>query len=209
MRLKKQISPRFIFLELLDEEVNDILNNLRNIFCGKREKSNIHITVRGPYYGQIRSSDIDRYQSILKNHSPLLIGGTGIFKNSKEYIVYVKVVNDGLKKIWWKPDYPPRIFGFNPHVTIYKGPDKEFANSIYTFLKKEKLTLLCHDFHLTTFISNRSSLFPDEDLELELDDESPCLFSEYDEIKRKTDLIDMPFRGKVRADLLERAKSIK
>ncbi|MBI5075749.1 MAG: hypothetical protein HZB62_11380 [Nitrospirae bacterium] len=208
MNSSKSFINRFVFLELLDIDVNAILNGLRNAFNEKKSSSNIHITVRGPYSHKIKPGDLDRYELLLQQYAPLFIGNVGIFNNHGEYIVYVKVVSEGLRKLWWKPDYPISQYGFNPHITIYKGQNKEFARRVFDFLKIEDLTLLCRKFHLTTYTSNKTPLFQD-DVVIEDEDVSFLSQSDVDHERIENNFINLPFRGKVRFDIIERALQLK
>lgn len=159
MTIRYSSSPTFIFLEFLDNEICSLLNGLIQSFGKSKNKSNIHITVRGPFYHPISEKELTRYAMLLE-HEPVLIQSAGMFSNEKEAVVYIKVSHKNLKKIWKKPDYPMEVFGFNPHISIYKGPDKGLARAIYRFLKNENITLLCHDFRLTTFVSKQLDFFP-------------------------------------------------
>jgi hypothetical protein len=67
-----------------------------------------------------------------------------------------------LKKIWWKPDFPIEKYGFNPHVTLFKGRESVLADEILKFLKHEDIALLCHDFRLTPYAAKQADMFPVE-----------------------------------------------
>lgn len=153
--------PRFVFLEFLDEEVNCVLHGLRNEFNSEDASSDIHITIQGPFYGEIKRSDLEHVQSVLEKE-PILLDGFGIFSNDKEYVVYMKVQSPRLKDVWWKPDYPIEKFGFNPHISLYKGRNKKLAEMILQFLRDQNLKFLLRSFRVTQFASKQSELFPAE-----------------------------------------------
>jgi len=152
--------PTFVFLEFLDPEVASLLNGLKDIFSETNKKDRLHITVRGPHYHLVTEKDINRYAMLLEQE-PILIQSAGMFIDDIESVVYIKVSHNNLRKIWDKPDYPIKDYGFNPHITIYRGTDKGLAQKIYHFLKKEQIALLCHKFQLTTFVSKQMNLFQD------------------------------------------------
>ncbi len=151
-------SQRFLFLEFLDPEINDLLFQLRNQFTGGNLSSRIHVTVRGPYKSSIKVSVVRRFQSVLEGE-PILIQGVGMFSNPNEFIVYIKVYSEGLRKIWWKPDYPKNKYGFNPHISLYKGRDKALAEKIIKFLNGEGIRFVCSEFRLAPYTSKQTELF--------------------------------------------------
>jgi len=183
------VSPRFIFLEFQDPEIHALLKGLMREFGSSPSSGRIHITVRGPYYRRIAAVEVERFEKIIQK-DPILIQGAGLFSNPEEFVVYIKVWSQSLKRIWWKPSYPIKQFGFNPHITLYKGPDEGLAKEIYTFLKKEDLGLLCHNFRLITFISKQAELFSDEKL------------------PRERHFLELSNRRLVRPDILQRAANV-
>ncbi len=182
------MSKSFIFLEFLDPEINALIFGLRNEFGGRVQNTNVHITVRGPYYKRIDANIIKPLGKQLGD-DPILIHSAGIFRNS-EYVVYLKVESKGLKNIWWKPDYPVERFGFNPHITIYVGNNEVVAEAIYKFLKKENISLLTQSYKLIPYVSKQSDLFPHKD--------NP----------RSRHIRELSNRFLVRADILQRAANL-
>ncbi|WP_405226858.1 2'-5' RNA ligase family protein [Lentisalinibacter sediminis] len=186
---KKKGPPRFLFLEFLDPEINALLWGLRREFGEGQASSDIHITVRGPYDRNISREEIRSLQRTLDAH-PILIHGAGIFHNPGSSVVFLRVKSDSLKDIWWKPDFPIEKFGFNPHITIYKGSDPQLAQKIYDFLREESLALVCHEFRLSPYVSKQSDLFPLESL------------------PRDRQFLSLSNRRLVRPDILQRAAKL-
>lgn len=87
-----------------------------------------------------------RHEASDRFSEPLLISGVGKFTNASIHVVYLKASSSFLRGVWWKPDYPTRKYGFNPHVTIYGGNDGFAATEICKFLKKEQIELLCFNY---------------------------------------------------------------
>ena len=148
----------FIFLQFLDAGINALLSGLMREFGNSKTESGIHITVRGPYSGRIPKKSIAKFEDIIR-HDPILIRGIDVFQNQAENVVYIRAHSDSLKKIWWKPDFPVKKFGFNPHITLHKTPDVEFAKIISDFLKKENIELICREFRLIPFTSKQGDFF--------------------------------------------------
>lgn len=159
-------AQKFLFLEFLDPAINGLLLGLRREFTSETLHSGIHVTVRGPYKSAIRESVIRRFQNLLEAE-PILIHGIGMFSNPGEYVVYIRVSSNRLRSIWWKPDYPKSKFGFNPHISLYRGSDKILAEKIREFLDSEGLALICTEFRLTPYTSKQTELFSLEKLPVE------------------------------------------
>ena len=189
MTLKSKSSQQFIFLELMDPEINGVLSGLRSAFSAKKANTNIHITVRGPYRNIISHEEIRKYQRVLSDE-PILIHGIDMFRNPDRYVVYIRVSGERLRRVWWKPDYPTETYGFNPHISLYVGSDKLLAEKIFYFLKKEDLRLLCRDFRLTPYTLRQTELFP------------------WDPVPVEELFLELSNRRLVRADIVQRAENI-
>ena len=187
MSQRRKIIASFVFLEIRDPEIYVLLNGLRREFG--QEVGPLHITVRGPYVEPIRTDDLRTWQHTI-DQSPLIIQSAGLFNNGKEAVAYLKVDSLDLRKIWWKPDYPIEKYGFNPHITIYKGTDKVFSRKVFEFLKNEDLCLACNDVVVTTFVSKQQDMFAME-------------------FKPGTNqFLELANRRKVKADILQRAANL-
>lgn len=150
----------FIFLEFHDPEILCFLAWLRKILSGKEVNQKIHLTVRGPYKKAPSPDQIESWLTELEKE-PVLLANAGMFNNNDDYVVFLKVENSKLRSIWYKPDFPSKEYGFNPHVTLYKGKDKERAHKCISFLRKEKLALLSHNYSLECYKSKEIDLFKD------------------------------------------------
>lgn len=180
----------FLFLELRDSEICTLLHGLRFSFTGRPSQTNIHMTVRGPYAKPLKQVQIEPFRVAL-SRDVLRISGVGMFENPDGIVVYLNVNSDNLKKIWWKRDYPKGKYGFNPHISLYRGSDKDLAARVYDFLKEENLDLQCCDYELTPYVSNQF-----------------CLLSG---ARRRLDkhFLRLILKGKVRGDILERAVALR
>lgn len=177
----------FVFLEILDPEINALLTRLREEFGGGKSKTNIHLTVRGPYTRPVAPKMFERYSRLIEADD-VLISGVGMFDNIGSYVVYVGVHNSKLRRMWYKPDYPVKTFGFNPHISLYRGHDERLAKCIFHFLKAERIELICRHFRLTSYVTDQ--LFANQ----------PALME-----KQFLELVN---RGKVRFDVLQRAANM-
>lgn len=155
----------FVFLEICDADICELLNGLRSVFNQKTFKSGIHVTLRGPYLKPVSDKAMDSWFQRIKA-SAILIANVGKFENENESVVYLRVAtakkSKNLSVITRKFHYPKNRFDFNPHITLYAGKDKALAERIFEFLRKEQIELVCHKFMLSIFASNpQAELFPE------------------------------------------------
>jgi hypothetical protein len=114
----------FYIISIQDNFIRAYLDLLRFI-ANPNEKRTSHITVRGPYKKKInllqKSADI-----LGKN---VTITGAGCFFSKKQNTVYLNCESDAIRKVWLK-----KSLNYNPHLTIYDGNNRSFAESILTSL---------------------------------------------------------------------------
>ena len=144
---------KFLFIEIRDQEISSLLNKLRELFSNRKFHTGIHITIKGPQKS-FRTKSIEKF---LEEKNPIKIYDAGIFLNRDTYIVYLKVICNNLRgHLWRKPDYKDEI---NPHITLYKGSDKNIAEAVLEFLKKENISLECKDYGIITHTQRQRELF--------------------------------------------------
>jgi 2'-5' RNA ligase len=124
------MATRFIFVEISDPEILSLITSIRESAMGAMPTSDVHITVRGPYHCEIPIRQLERCQQLL-SAQPLVLNGVGEFQAGNTHVVYLKVQHPGLRRIWWKPDYPVNTFGFNPHITVYEGANADEDGLIF------------------------------------------------------------------------------
>lgn len=155
------MAKHFLFLELLDPEINSFLLELSEVASGYKSKSSPHLTVRGPYDSnvppKILAFSIERMK-----YNVLKISNVGRFSNDNEEVVYFLVDSTNLREIWYKPTFTIEEYGFNPHLSIYRGNDKDWADILYNFLKLENIELLCAEFQLVPHVTKQTLLIKDE-----------------------------------------------
>ena len=176
----------FLFLELLDAEINGLLFCIRELASGSAKRTNIHVTLRGPYAGPVPLQVMRRVErSLLKD--TLLIANPGVFRNGATYVVYLAVTHRYLQSVSWKRDFPVKDFGFNPHITLYAGENGSRAETLLEFLKEERIELICSEFRVTTYARSSPPLIEEES----------CIQFFYPRLLNA---------GRIRADLLLRLK---
>jgi len=86
-----------------------------------------HITVRGPY----PDYQDPRRWSVAVQGQKIRVGGVGTFFGPNQSTVLLKVESPIIESLWHKPDYS----GYNPHVTIYDGDSRPFAEALRDILE--------------------------------------------------------------------------
>lgn len=148
----------FVFIELRDRDINYLFSGIHQILYGNRPDRATHLTIRGPYSGKVPPKTVLNCQEVLK-HDVIRIAGTGRFSNPSEEVVYLTVESTHLRSVWWKPDYGIGKYGFNPHISIYRGQSRSFAESLERFFRHENLDLLCSEFRVVTHVTRQLAIF--------------------------------------------------
>lgn len=144
----------FVFLEILDPDFNYFYETFAEIVTGIRPRKPPHLTVRGPYDSPISAQAMQSFNKGLGS-SVLEISSVGRFSNHDEEVVYLKVSGGSLRSIWWKPDYPISKFGYNPHISLYRGDDHWLAEKLERFGPLRRVKFLCAEYRLVTRVSSK------------------------------------------------------
>ena len=114
--------PRRVFYVVYfrDRRLQYSLDTMRFI-ADPSEKNYAHITVRGPYQQRYNLNGMDRRI----DGTEVLADGVGSFFGYSQNTVFLKCHSEILRDVWKKTD-----FGFNPHVTIYDGESRKFAEML-------------------------------------------------------------------------------
>lgn len=120
----------FYVLYSKDKNVRDYLNSIK-LLCDYNQRTEAHITVRGPYKNKLSSEIIETQNSIIKNEKLIISNVENFFPFNNQNTVFFKCDdNENLKKIWKKITYNE----FRPHITMYDGKDFNFAQNIFSIL---------------------------------------------------------------------------
>ncbi len=180
----------FVFVELLDEGIASLLYCLRAILSDIKQTTSIHITLRGPY----KTDAILGFLAGIDNdaaNEPILISGVGKFSIGSRKVVYLKAHSDTIQRLLFKPDFPKKRYGSNPHITIYEGENHTKADAVYDFLKKEQMYFLCKKYQL---VAHRT-----RQLSLPFESELPINEASFDYLIKL---------GKVKEGILKRAEAL-
>lgn len=118
----------FTFIEIENQKVQSLLNAVLFI-ADPSEKTAAHLTLGGPYTNQPELIDVRRALV----GTEISVVGVRNFFNHGQNTVYLDCGSPLIEEFWDKKDY-----GFNPHITIYDGASREFAEKLYKRLKSQK-----------------------------------------------------------------------
>lgn len=142
---------KVILLNITDVNVSDFIQKLQRLLSNKKSNSLPHITLRGPYKNNPSPDIKTKVQNFVKNIHSAQIDGVGMFANDGEFFVYLKVFIHDLEAISWKKDYPIKEYGFNPHITICKTKDGQYAKELFDFLSDLNIKIEIKNFDLEIY----------------------------------------------------------
>lgn len=148
----------FVFIEPRDPEIIAFFNCFRDTVGSKDSRKPVHVTLQGPRKRAPTVGQVEDWHQQLEG-APLFIGNPGMFENSNEAVVFLRVEHPRLRSLWYKRDFPVSKFGSNPHISVYRGSNQELAHNIFEFLKKVRVELLCWDFAITVYTAKQRPLF--------------------------------------------------
>jgi hypothetical protein len=96
------------------------------LFARPQTKHPAHITVRGPYSDY---RDPRMWTAAVRGQC-VEVGGVGTFFGPDQNTVFLRADAPAIRLIWDKPDFPD----YNPHLTIYDGESRDFAESLRAIL---------------------------------------------------------------------------
>lgn len=113
-----------------NKELRSLINSLK-ILADDNQRTEAHITVRGPYKKKLSAKDIEKFSKIVSGET-LNISGVDNFFAFNQNTVFFKIdENEKLRKVWKKITYND----FKPHITIYDGKDREYAIKLFNILR--------------------------------------------------------------------------
>jgi hypothetical protein len=115
-------------IKIDDKKIATILNFIKYI-CSPNSKTEIHLSVRGPYKVKLSATKIEELNNIVKG-ALIRVNELSNFFLYNQNTVYLRCISNIVKKVWNKTGY-----GYNPHLTLYDGKDAQFAFELYETLK--------------------------------------------------------------------------
>jgi len=155
------IKSNFVFIVFNEPLVVGALDFLASVVTGSGAHNRPHLTIQGPFLEKVGADSIQSIKRRLEG-DVFFIGNPGLFETERGAVLFLRASSDHLLSVWNKPDYPVRSFGFNPHVTIYEGPDIPRAKRAYEFLRRNRIELICRDFDVVQYVPRQQDMFPRE-----------------------------------------------
>jgi 2'-5' RNA ligase len=123
------MKTRFFFVIYLhNEAIKSILDGMR-IVADPSQKNFSHITVKGPY----RSSQKKRllHDNKLIEGKEIKVLGAGNFFSDKQNTVFLECEDKEELYSIWKTKENKDYKEFHPHITIYDGKNRDFAEDLF------------------------------------------------------------------------------
>lgn len=126
------MNPSFYVTYPSNENVRNLINAIR-VIAEENQRTQVHITVRGPYKKRISGKKIKELSYVINGEQIKVIDVDNFFDSNQNTVFFRCEVNLNLKKVWEKKSYKE----YNPHITIYNGLDNFFAREIFKVLKQD------------------------------------------------------------------------
>lgn len=118
--------PRVLYVVYVPLSRERTILDAMRLFARPQAKHPAHITVRGPYPDY---RDPREWTTKIRGKA-VSIEGVGTFVEKAQNTVFLRASSAAIRALWDKPDYPD----YNPHITIYDGPSRHFAEAIRDLL---------------------------------------------------------------------------
>lgn len=128
--MKKPTS--FYVLYPSNKNLRNLLNALK-VIADENQRTEAHITVRGPYVKKLSKKDVKKFSDIISNEVLSISKVDNFFAFNQNTVFFNCEENENLKAIWKKITYND----FKPHITIYDGNDREFAIKLFKKLASD------------------------------------------------------------------------
>lgn len=126
------MNPAFYVIYPYSESIRVLVNAIR-VIAEENQRTQVHITIRGPYSKRLSKAIEKKYSTIINGEEFVVSGVSNFFESNQNTVFFECEENSNLRKVWKKTSYK----GFNPHITIYDGKDFDFAQKLFEVLKHE------------------------------------------------------------------------
>lgn len=126
------MNPAFYVVYPYSENIRLLVNAIR-VIAEENQRTQVHITVRGPYSKRLSQTKEQEYSSIIQGEEIHVKGVSNFFSSNQNTVFFDCEENQNLRKIWKKTTYKD----YNPHITLYDGKDSVFAHKLYEILKQD------------------------------------------------------------------------
>lgn len=148
-------NKKYFLLIYPEESMFRFVLDCMRIIVDPTEKNFSHVTLKGPYF--------KRVEKILKKDNNQIEGkfltaiGFGSFFNDSQNTVYLSCERTDELESLWRSKRRKSFSEFHPHLTIYNGPDREFAAALLTIFEKIQISIKFKVNSLTLYESKSSA----------------------------------------------------
>ena len=142
----------FVFAEFGSAVVVKFLTDLRQALQCRPDASPIHVTLQGPYKSPPKLEQLDRSAQLLRGLG-VAIKGHGYFNTEKGFSVYVLAECAAFRDMWDKPDFRGPREDIKPHITLFESRDRDAAQQVRDFLRRENILIHTYNVHLSIYES--------------------------------------------------------
>jgi hypothetical protein len=125
------MTRRFYGVYLKSEAISTVLDLVR--FLGEPNAIRLsHITLRGPYASKMRATALTKFNNDPRYDWSIEMIEPITFLSPKQSTVAISVDLLSLNGLLRKPDFPDGV----PHITLYDGRDRAFAEALFELLRQ-------------------------------------------------------------------------
>lgn len=127
----------FFVIYLHDKTLKSLLDAIR-LVADPQQKNLSHITVKGPYKTNQKKILNEDNEEIMGTELKVT-GASNFFDESQNTVFWECEDNADLYRIWKKKE-EKTYNSFHPHITIYDGADREYAENIYKIVSSYNIS---------------------------------------------------------------------
>lgn len=142
----------FVFVEFGSSPVIEFLTKLRDGLCATKKTSPIHVTIRGPYAEPPPIEQLDEFADRLRGYG-VKICDHGYFSTPGGFAVFLRAECSIFRELWDKPDYKVPLASIQPHITVFESQDRDAAQRVRNFLRKENVLIHTYNLYLSAYES--------------------------------------------------------
>ncbi|WP_298938572.1 hypothetical protein [uncultured Dysgonomonas sp.] len=122
----------FYVLYPKNNRLKNFLNSIK-LLCDYNQRTEAHITVRGPYKNKIGEDFVTKWSNIISGEILHISFVENFFPFGQNTVFFRCEDNNALRKVWNKLTYND----FKPHITMYDGKNKRFAIKLYNLIASD------------------------------------------------------------------------
>lgn len=146
----------FVVVYPQDPEIKPLLDGIKAV-ADPSQKSLAHITVKGPYKGTSRyeqKKHFAEYNKQIRGKKLKIEGISNFFKDNQNTVFFKCDDSEKLRRIW-NEQGRKTYKEFHPHITIYDGNDRSFANRLFNTINNHGIDFSFYMNNLDIYTSSK------------------------------------------------------